>query len=282
MIVLPSVQAGITGYSGVDLDFKNYISKIETADVASLETATKDAIKAFISGCKFDGIWSSIMSCAIFAGARTLNGALSTLKGGALTNTLFVPADYNRTSGLQGAVGKFLNTNLNNIIDANDRNNVHAATYTTTADNGYTLGSNTVDNGSIALRPYNHTATTQPSSIFRAHTGGSIDNSAASTTGFPVPTFGFAGVSRSISASANLYYKTPTGYFSGTNAIVSSSVTIPNNIHIFDRNPTGTVSTSVPYKGKIAFYSIGTYLDLAKLEARVKTLIDTYVSLNLV
>jgi hypothetical protein len=269
MIVLPSVQAGITGYSGVDLDFKNYISKIETADAASLETATKNAIKAFILGCKFDGIWSSIMSCAIFAGARTLNGALSTLKGDALTNNLFVTADYNRQSGLLGASGKYLNTNLTNTIDAANKNTVHAATYTTTATHtGYTLGSDTTANGTIALRPYATTA-----SIFRAHNAGSIDNSGAST--FPVPIVGFAGVSRSTSTDVNLYYKTSTGYFSGTNTVGSVTV-VPTNIYVFDRSNTG-----LQYNNRIAFYSVGTYLDLVKLEARVKTLIDTYVSLGL-
>jgi hypothetical protein len=270
MIVLPSVQAGITGYSGVDLDYANYISKIETADAASLETTTKNAIKAFILGCKFDGIWSSIISCAIFAGARTLNGALSTLKGPALTNNSFVTSNYNRQSGLLGASGKYLNTNLTNTIDAANKNTVHAATYTTTATHtGYTLGSDTTANGTIALRPYAGTA-----SIFRAHNAGSIDNSGAST--FPVPIVGFAGVSRSTSTDINLYYKTSTGYFSGTNT-VSSVTVVPTNIYVFDRFNSGTLQ----YNNRIAFYSIGTYLDLAKLEARVKTLIDTYVSLGL-
>jgi len=265
MIVLPSVQAGITGYSGVDLDFKNYISKIETADGASLETTTKDAIKAFILGCKSDGIWSSIISCAIFAGARTLNGALSTLKGSALTNNLFVPDNYNRQSGLLGGTGKYLNTNLTNTIDATNRNTVHAATYTTTASSGgYTLGSDTAQNGSIALRPYSGAT-----SIFRAHNGGSIDSTGA--------VVGFAGVSRSTSTNINLYYKTSTGYFSGTSASNSVAVTVPTNIYVFDRFNTG-----IPYNNRIAFYSVGTHLDLVKLEARVKTLIDTYVSLNLV
>jgi hypothetical protein len=265
MIVLPSVQAGITGYSGVDLDFKNYISKIETADAASLETATKDAIKAFILGCKFDGIWSSIISCAIFAGARTLNGALSTLKGSALTNNLFVTADYNRQSGLLGATGKYLNTNLTNTIDANNINTVHAATYTTTATHtGYTLGSDTTINGTIALRPYNGI-----SSIFRAHNSGNIDSTGA--------VVGFAGVSRSTSTDINVYYKTSTGYFSGTSASTSAAVSAPTNIYVFDRFNSGTIQ----YNNRIAFYSVGTYLDLVKLEARVKTLINTYVSLGL-
>jgi len=270
MIVLPSVQAGITGYSGVDLDFKNYISKIETADAASLETETKDAIKAFILGCKSDGIWSSIISCAIFAGARTLNGALSTLKGSALTNNLFVTANYNRQSGLLGGTGKYLDTNLTNTIDAANKNTVHAATYTTTASSGgYTLGSDTTQNGSIALRPYSGAT-----SSFRAHNAGSIDNSGAST--FPVPIVGFAGVSRSTSTDVNLYYKTSTGYFSGTNTISSLTITVPTNIYVFDRFNTG-----INYNNRIAFYSVGTYLDLVKLEARVKTLINTYVSLGL-
>ena len=93
-----------------------YIKSIETADGQALEPQTKIAINTFIRGCKIDGNWDAIKSSCILAGARTLNGALISLKGTAPTNVNFISSDYNRATGLKGdGSSKYLNFKLQNL-----------------------------------------------------------------------------------------------------------------------------------------------------------------------
>ncbi|NBP58715.1 hypothetical protein EBU71_19670, partial [bacterium] len=198
MIVLSSVQAGIISSSSFDKDALSYIKAIETADGSSLEMPVKLAIDNFVKGCKGDGIWSAIMSCCIFAGARTLNGALVPLKGSALTNNLFTSAHYaDRKNGILGGGTRYLNTNTTNLIDANNKDTVHAAAFTTSIHAGYILGSDSTLNGSIGLRPYNGA-----SSLFRVHNGGSVDTTSLS------PIAGFVGASRNNGTSMNIMLNT--------------------------------------------------------------------------
>ena len=112
-----SVAAAVSGGGGYDADAQAYITAVETADGQALETAVKDAINAFVVGCKADGIWNAIKASCILAGARTLNGVLVPLAGAAPTNNGFVGAgtDYNRKTGLLGnGSSKWLNSNRNN------------------------------------------------------------------------------------------------------------------------------------------------------------------------
>jgi hypothetical protein len=70
-----------------DADAQAYITAVETADGQALETGVRDAINAFVVGCKADGIWNAIKASCILAGARTLTGALVPLVGTAPTTS---------------------------------------------------------------------------------------------------------------------------------------------------------------------------------------------------
>jgi hypothetical protein len=67
-----------------------------------LEIGVQSAYNDFVVGCKADGIWDAIKASCILAGARTLSGSLTPLKGAAPTNFNFVSGDYNRKTGLVG------------------------------------------------------------------------------------------------------------------------------------------------------------------------------------
>ena len=79
----PYQFAAVAAY---DPDAQSYITAVEAADGQALEVGVRDAINAFVVGCKSDGIWAAIKAACIMAGARTLAGALVPLVGTAPTN----------------------------------------------------------------------------------------------------------------------------------------------------------------------------------------------------
>ena len=95
----------------LDSDALSYINNVEAVEGQQLESGVRQAISDFVAGCKSDGIWNSLVSCCILAGARTLNGALIPLVGTAPLNVNFIAGDYSRT-GLQGGTSKYLNSNI--------------------------------------------------------------------------------------------------------------------------------------------------------------------------
>ncbi len=251
-----------------DSDAAAYIAAVEAADSLSLgyaqglENKVKVAINNFVVGCKSDGIWTAIQASCIMSGARTISGALVPLKGSAPSNNGLSP--YNRINGINGGNGLFLDTNTTNFIDANI-NNGHLAIYSTVITNpNYAMASNTTLNGSVALRPYNGA-----SSVFRLHSGGgNVDTTGAIA--------GFAGVSRNNSTQANAVYNTAGGIV-GTTSIQNSVSPAgnTNNIYVFAR-PNAPV---LEYGERIAFYSVGTYIDLTLLSARLTTLMNSFSSI---
>jgi len=88
----------------VDSDALTYISKVERTDGASLEPGIKVAINEFVVNCKAFGLWDKLSLICIFSGARTIDGAVLTLKGPMESVTLFnfVAADYDRRNGFAG------------------------------------------------------------------------------------------------------------------------------------------------------------------------------------
>ena len=113
----------IASRSLVDADATAYLSAVQTADGQALEPAVRDAITAFVIGCKLDGIWNAIRLSCILIGARTLAGALTPLRGGAVTNNNFVSGDYNRKTGL---VGNGTNKSLSQAIPTGSYLNDHS------------------------------------------------------------------------------------------------------------------------------------------------------------
>jgi hypothetical protein len=243
--------------STLDSDAAVYLNAVAQADGQQLEPAVRKAINDFVVGCKRDNIWNAIKASCILAGARTLTGALTPLRGSAPTNNgPFVSGDYNRETGLVGnGTSKYLDTNRNNNADPQDSN--HQALWLTSAMSisqacigagGASSGTSSIATTSAALFSY------------RSRNGTPI------TGGSSAGTTGLIGTSRAAS----------TGYDSRDNGTTTartqaSQAAYSGNVFVFARESGGSAGL---YTGaRIAFYSIGESLDLALLDTRVSALI---------
>jgi hypothetical protein len=251
----------IPGLSSDDPEAMTYIQNVEFADGQVLEPAVRTAINAFVVGCKADGIWDAIKASCILAGARTLTGALVPLKGPAPTNIgPFVSGDYNRKTGLLGnGSTKALNSNRANNSDPQDNN--HNAVWVSSlgADVKCYMGllAGLAGDDGVNQIIYNTVFQTRCRGGF-----GSLTTSGAVSTGL-------WGMSRSMSGS---YLRRCAG-INSTGSYTSISP-VSNNILVFSRGTPAALSLVTD--GRIAFYSIGESLDLALLDARVTTLINTF------
>jgi hypothetical protein len=240
-----------------DADAEAYLTAVQAADGEFLEVAVRDAINAFVLGCKADGIWAAIKSSCVLAGARTLAGALVPLVGPAPTNFSFVAGDYNRKTGLVGnGSTKYLNSNRNN--NADPRDSKHASIYasqTGTATGTYLGALPTSGLGRTDLEEFvGPVLNTFANSINTALTAGAT-------------TLGFAGTSRS--GASSIASRNGGVAFNGT---VASTTPYNGNIFIFCRNLNG--SPNRYSNARLSFYSIGESLNLALLDARVTTLMN--------
>ena len=240
----------------IDPEAQRYLRAVEAVDGEPLEEGVRLAVNDFVVGCKEDGIWNAIKASAILAGARTLDGALVPLTGAAPTNYNFVSADYDRSTGLKGnATSKYLSSNRSDIADPQD--NRHLSVYRTESElrnkTAALIGSVTQTGSSQLIY------TTGDRRYRLSYSGDAIQ---ADATEIP----GFIGASRTSSVNVE-------GRYNGVTTSYSSSSTTPtsNNYVIFARGTDGSPST--PTEARISFYSIGESVDLAKLDARVSTLI---------
>ena len=238
-----------------DADASTYIEAVEVADGQALETATRYAINNFVIGCKQDGIWSAIKASCILAGARTLAGCLVPLVGTAPTNFNFVSGDYNRKTGL---VGNGSTKYLTQATSTPLQNSVHQAIYLSSAATAVAPSFET----HLAQWPASgtdgrtqiSTSTTQTFTRSREATG-----NIASSVGL-----GLIGIDRS---DAGEYRRR---IFSTNTTISASSTGVPSTTaHVFNNPSPGQYSNA-----RLAFYSIGESLDLAKLDARVTDLMN--------
>jgi hypothetical protein len=237
-----------------DEDAGNYIQAVETADAQALEPATRKAINNFVIGCKQDGIWTAIKASCILAGARTRLGALTPLVGTAPTSFNFVDGDYNRKTGLVGdGSTKELKTG---VLGASLPNNSFSlGVYASTA------GSNNrayIDGGR---------SITGASNIAGGGGGGAFRNRNGAATSITSEALGFIGSSRSESTGYNYRFNKVT-LFSSTASQASNN----DEITVFNFSRV-TFSYS---NARLAFYSIGESLDLARLDARVTDLINAF------
>jgi hypothetical protein len=244
----------------LDPDARAYIAAVEAADGQALEPGVRAAYNTFIRGCKSDGIWDAIKASCILAGARSLSGALVPLKGSAPTNNNFVSGDYVRTTGLVGdGSTKYLDSNRNNNADPQDFH--HQAAWVTTAPTngagGTYLGAGAAGTGSSQIGPI----TLSPYSIaFRNR------NSTAYNHSKTAASLGLIGSARS--GSANYIARADS-----TNETATATSQAPHNgnVLVFARND-ATNTPGAFLDGRLAFYSIGEWLDLALLDTRLTTL----------
>jgi len=243
-----------------DPDAQAYITAVEAADTQALEVGVKDAINAFVIGCKADGIWPAIKASCIMAGARTLAGALVPLVGAAPTNIGFVAGDYNRKTGLVG--GGFVKAlNSNRARSADPIDSFHASLYlSTTGGNAlFGLANDAQFDQMLAVNSITGTS-------FRGRTV-AIDNR---VTGF----VGASNTAAALTARANGTNSTNTGAMYGAFANSGKYYVFARNTGAGDAD--GVVSSGSPTPSRLAFYSIGESLNLALLDARITTLINTF------
>ena len=243
----------------MDTDAQAYITAVETADGQSLPGRVKNAIDAFVTGCKSDSIWTAIKSACLLAGPATLNGALVPLVGTAPTNVNFVSGDYNSLTGIIGnGSTKYLNSNRASNTDT--QNDVHQSVWIAAAHPSGTLGGfigNGVG-GTGSTHIFSNRSSGQNSIVTRSRTSGT----AYIYTGGDAT--GFIGHTRS--SSANFISRVAGA--STTTTAASEAIEVGNSF-VFARNSSGS---PVNYTGaRIAWYSVGASLDLALLESRLST-----------
>jgi hypothetical protein len=257
MALLAATNSQVSG--GYDTDAQTYITAVEAVDEQSLETATKDAINAFVVGCKSDGIWSAIKASCILAGARTLAGALVPLVGTAPTNINgnFGSGDYNRKTGLLGnGTNKALDSNR--ADNADPQNSHHLAVYITSLTTlrapdfyigvGAGLSSSSLGRYTGSIDHYG-----------RSRFSG-VDSLTAAT--------GFFGTNRSSSAS----YVTRNGGVE-VSTTGTSLAPVSSTVAVFGRRYESNISVNFS-NGRLSFYSIGESLNMALLDARLVTLMS--------
>ena len=239
-----------------DPDAQAYITAVEAADGQALEVAVKDAINAFVVGCKADGIWNAIKSCCILAGARTLNGALVQLIPNAnpVTNFNFISADYNRTTGLIGnGTNKYLDSNR--AANASGQDNFHMAVFANSWSSNTVIGGSSSGFVNRILRVN-----------MRITGSGGIDISTSALS--------FVGGSRSSSTQ----FISRVGGVSDTISNTSSDPGTANVTIFAQRNGESIIGFS---DARLSFYSIGEAVVLALLDVRVTTYMNTLSGLNL-
>lgn len=121
---------------------------VEFLDDEELEFSAKQIVNAMVVEAKAAGEYDNIERFDLFGVARTLEGALFPLKGGAASNTDFVQGDYDRANGLKGdGVSKEILTGLDNFTayrsDDDPADDNHISVFVTDAATveGYYAGS---------------------------------------------------------------------------------------------------------------------------------------------
>jgi hypothetical protein len=187
------------------------------------------------------------------------------LVGAAPTNNNFVAGDYNRKTGLVGdGSTKYLNSNR--AGNADPQNNAHLSVHITAVAGGdpgaapYYISSGAAGSGAKGLlRSYSTPNLLAHMVLPTANT--------TSALGPTNPLSGFLGYSRSLAASFS-YRDNGITY----NPSITSQTPTSDSTFVLARN-NGSGTAERYSNARIAFYSIGESLDLARLDARVTDLI---------
>lgn len=254
---------------------EEYLRRVNEADAAAgstqgLERPVTDAISVCLQALVVDGILgvtgaspevqvlsasaSLIKASCLMMGARTLSGALVPLAADmpAPTSFNFVAGDYNRRTGLGDPVNTTKRLNSNYVIPGGFQDDCSMAAFfsendTTGAAMGYV---DSGENGSFLS-----------SRNARLYNAGTSTFAPSNTTAT-----GFRGVSRA--SSASFIYR-HTG--SNETASISSTAVTHEAISVFARSrPSGGVDSFS--NARLNFYSIGAFLNLDPLEARITAL----------
>lgn len=245
-------------FAGFDPDAKTYLQAVEAADGAQLEPQVLTAINTFIVGLKDDGLWSAIGAACVLAGARTLAGCLTPLRGVAPTQNSFLASDYDRRAGLAGnGLSKYINTGYSHTAAA--QNNKHVSALVTVR------GSTSSNECFVGIGSFNYTGSTNIGNRNDANADSrfavSVDNFAY-RNGRPA---GFYGATRNESTGFGFR----VGGVDGTSGL-NSQTHRSGNYFAFATNINNGPSQFSPCR--LYWYSAGTDLSLPILEARLATL----------
>lgn len=265
-------KTGFLTVNPFDTDAFTYISNVETSDGTGLGFNLRATINSFVVNCKSDNIWNDIGSCCILAGARTLSGALKPLRGTAPTNYNFVSGDYNRVSGLKGdGSTKYLDSNR----PVNTESNIdkHFGFYLTQAP---TTGAepNYMGNIDIDVNPDRYMVMLSKSGD--SYSGISVQLHTTYIAGGEITgrqtVSGFKAASRDRAA----YYSFILTGVSGRVVSTFAEPTQPYNTYVFGSNLrfAGVNQLYAPTNARIAFYTIGTDINLIRYNQRVNELIS--------
>lgn len=242
--------------NNLDKDAATYLNAVAVEDGQQLEPAVKKAVNDFVKGCKQDGIWDAIKACGILAGARTLSGALVALKGSNPTNVgPFVSGDYARATGLKGnASNKYLNLNRNTNLDGQD--DCHLAVYASAKNTGlaWYAGAGLVDTGTLHML-------SNSSTELAARCRSSTDNAQAGASAN-----GLMAIARNNSADFVM-----RGNGANNTKVRASQTPANKNYYVFFVDG----ATSFLSDARLSFYSVGAFLDVAKLDTRVSALMTS-------
>lgn len=251
MIILPTFRGclNVVPSGSYDPDAQAWFDAVVAAG-SSISTANKDAVNAFIVGCKADGIWTAMAQVFMLCAADSLTGALVALKGSNPTNRNFVSGDYSRTAGLvgNGSTKDLVTNRLNNVDAQNDR---HIAVWRSTAETASVVGvcgtpSVTSETGLLA--------TAAARFARAADQGGGVADAGPAVAGF-------WGVSRTTSTALTERYAGADVSRTATSAAPTTTA-----VHVFSRGGSQYANA------RISWYSVGASLDHALLEARLATL----------
>ena len=240
-----------------DADCLDYLGRMATADGAGVEVSVANAVDAFVVGLKSDGLWESLNASCLLCGPRTLAGALVPLRGVAPTAVAFTDGDYSRSAGLTGdGATTYLDSNV--AGDAHDDENHHWSVFPTSgsSDNRALFGYITNDLAGQPDYSFSFLFADASSNMLAYYLGGTTFYSGKGAA------TGLAGMSTNNDG-------TFTSRVDGINkqSAAISQTPYPANHYVFARNNVPGAASRTD--ATIAFYSIGTSLDLALLDSHV-------------
>jgi hypothetical protein len=234
--------------SAFDSEALAWVQALETLDGQALESGVRNAINAFVVGCKADqspnaGVsnWQALEHFQLYRGPRTLPAALYTPKGPAVTN-----------------VGFTLSINLNRGASSDGQNNASMWIWVNQAATTNTTRYIGAQNSAGISRIMDQTGTIV----------GNVNSLATNYTGPPGSgqRTGFIGVSRASASQFTMRYNSTD--FTVTSASVSP---ISLNYFLFARNNNGTPDGHTD--AGVSAAASGKAVNLALMEARVATLL---------
>jgi hypothetical protein len=249
--------------SAFDSEALAWVQALETLDGQALESGVRNAINAFVVGCKADqspnaGVsnWQALEHFQLYRGPRTLPAALYTPKGPAVTNVGFTLSNYTRKTHLQGGSPRYIN--LNRGASSDGQNNASMWIWVNQAATTNTTRYIGAQNSAGISRIMDQTGTIV----------GNVNSLATNYTGPPGSgqRTGFIGVSRASASQFTMRYNSTD--FTVTSASVSP---ISLNYFLFARNNNGTPDGHTD--AGVSAAASGKAVNLALMEARVATLL---------